>query len=93
MRPLGCLCSDPRAGTYDNEPVNELIKLGETTADPAERQAIYNEAQQIVYEEAPAVFLILPEEAEASREDIQNREPASDSRMNLHDICIGEPSP
>jgi len=74
---------------YNNERVNELIKLGETTADTAERQAIYDEAQQIVYEEAPAVFLILPEEAEAARDDIQNWEPASDSRINLHDVCIG----
>jgi peptide/nickel transport system substrate-binding protein len=79
--------------TYDNERVNELIKLGETTADPAERQVIYDAAQLIVYEEAPALFLILPEEAEAARDDIQNWEPASDSRMNLHDICIGDPSP
>jgi peptide/nickel transport system substrate-binding protein len=73
---------------YDNERVNELIKLGEVTADPAERQAIYDEAQQIVYDEAPAVFLILPEEAEAARNDIQNWQPASDSRINLHDVCI-----
>jgi len=76
--------------TYSNERVNELIKLGETTADPAERQSIYDEAQEIVYEEAPAVFLILPEEAEAARADIQNWEPASDSRINLHDVCIGQ---
>jgi peptide/nickel transport system substrate-binding protein len=75
---------------YNNERVNELTKLGEITVDPAERQAIYDEAQQIVYDEAPAVFLILPEEAEAARADIQNWTPASDSRINLHDVCIGE---
>jgi peptide/nickel transport system substrate-binding protein len=75
---------------YNNERVNELIKLGEITADTAQRQTIYDEAQQIVYDEAPAVFLILPEEAEAARADIQNWTPASDSRINLHDVCIGE---
>ncbi len=74
--------------TYNNERVNELIRLGETTADPAERQEVYDEAQEIVYEEAPAVFLILPEEAEAALEDIENWEPASDSRINLHDVCV-----
>jgi peptide/nickel transport system substrate-binding protein len=73
---------------YNNERVNELIKLGEITADPTERQTIYDEAQQLVYDEAPAVFLILPEEAEAARADIQNWTPASDSRINLHDVCI-----
>jgi peptide/nickel transport system substrate-binding protein len=74
---------------YNNERVNELIKLGETTADTGERQKIYDEAQQLVYDEAPAVFLILPEEAEAARSDITNWQPASDSRINLHDVCIG----
>jgi len=75
---------------YSNERVNELVKLGETTADVAERQAIYDEAQEIVYEEAPAVFLILPEEAEAASSRVQNWEPASDSRINLHDVCISQ---
>ena len=74
--------------TYSNERVDELIVQGETTPDTAQRHAIYDEAQEIVYEEAPAIFLILPEEAEAAREDIQNWEPASDSRINLHDVCI-----
>lgn len=74
--------------TYNNERVNELIRLGETTPDPEERQEIYNEAQQIVYEEAPAVFLILPEEAEAASDRVQNWDPASDSRINLHDVCL-----
>ena len=74
--------------TYNNERVNELIKLGETTADPAERQKIYDEAQQLVYDEAPAVFLILPDEAEAASDRVMNWEPAADSRINLHDVCL-----
>jgi peptide/nickel transport system substrate-binding protein len=73
---------------YNNARVNELIKLGEITVDTAQRQAIYDEAQQLVYDEAPAAFLILPEEAEAARADIQNWSPASDSRVNLHDVSI-----
>jgi peptide/nickel transport system substrate-binding protein len=72
---------------YNNERVNELIQRGEVTADPAKRQRIYDEAQEIVYEEAPAVFLILPEEIEAASVRIQNWQPASDSRINLHDVC------
>jgi peptide/nickel transport system substrate-binding protein len=73
---------------YNNERVNELIRLGETTPDPVVRQTLYDEAQQLVYDEAPAIFLILPEEAEAARSDILNWEPASDGRINLHDVCI-----
>ncbi len=73
---------------YSNARVDELIKAGETAADPAARQAIYDEAQQLVYDDAPAVFLILPEVAEASSSRVQNWEPASDSRINLHDVSL-----
>jgi peptide/nickel transport system substrate-binding protein len=73
---------------YSNPRVDELIKAGEVEADPVQRQQIYDEAQQIVYDEAPAVFLILPEEAEAASDRVQNWEPASDSRVNLHDVCL-----
>lgn len=73
---------------YSNPSVDELIKAGETEADRDARQAIYDEAQQLVYDDAPAVFLILPEEAEASSARVQNWEPASDSRINLHDVSL-----
>jgi len=73
--------------TYDNTHVDELIEQGETTGDTAARQALYDEAQQIVYDEAPAVFLILPEEVEAASASISNWIPASDSRENMHDVC------
>jgi peptide/nickel transport system substrate-binding protein len=33
--------------------------------------------------------LILPEEIEAASALVSNWEPASDSRINLHDVCIG----
>jgi len=74
---------------YNNERVNQLIRNGEVTADPVERQKIYDEAQQIIYTDAPAVYLILPEEIEAASARLQNWEPASDSRINLHDVCVG----
>ncbi|GIV77734.1 MAG: ABC transporter substrate-binding protein [Litorilinea sp.] len=73
---------------YNNPRVNELIVAGETETDEAKRREIYNEAQAILYDEAPAVFLILPEEIEASRANVTNWEPASDSRINLHDVCL-----
>ncbi len=76
--------------TYDNPRVDELIEQGETTGDTATRQALYDEAQQIVYDEAPAVFLILPEEVEAASSTISNWTPASDSRENMHDVCISQ---
>ena len=73
---------------YDNERVNELIRMGEKTADAAERHRIYDEAQEIIYQDAPAVFLVLPEEVEAASVRVQNWAPASDGRINLHDVCL-----
>lgn len=73
---------------YNNPRVNELIQMGEVMADPTVRQSIYDEAQEIVYEEAPAVFLILPDEIEAASVRILNWQPASDGRINLHDVCV-----
>ncbi|MEZ4726127.1 MAG: ABC transporter substrate-binding protein [Caldilineaceae bacterium] len=75
---------------YSNARVDELIQAGETEADEASRQELYDEAQQLIYDEAPAVFLILPEEVEAASARVQNWEPAADSRINLHDVCVAE---
>jgi peptide/nickel transport system substrate-binding protein len=74
---------------YSNPTVDELIQAGETEADLEARQALYYEAQEILYEEAPAAFLLLPDVFEAASDRVQNWEPASDSRINLHNVCLG----
>jgi len=74
--------------TYSNDRVDELIEAGETEADVAKRHEIYDEAQGIVYEEAPAVFLFLPEEIEACSAKVMNWAPSPDSRINLHDVWL-----
>jgi peptide/nickel transport system substrate-binding protein len=74
---------------YSNPRVDELIEAGETEADPEARKAMYYEVQEILYEEAPAVFLLLPNVFEAASDRVQNWEPASDSRINLHNVCLG----
>jgi peptide/nickel transport system substrate-binding protein len=74
--------------TYSNPRVDELIAMGETEADVAKRHEIYDEAQRIVYEEAPAVFLYLPEEIEACSAKVMNWAPSPDSRINLHDVWL-----
>ncbi|MFU8772927.1 MAG: ABC transporter substrate-binding protein [Anaerolineales bacterium] len=75
--------------SYSNERVDELIQAGETEADLETRQAMYYEVQEILYEEAPAAFLLLPDVFEAASDRVQNWEPASDSRINLHNVCLG----
>lgn len=76
--------------SYSNPRVDELIEMGEVTADVARRHKIYDEAQRIIYEEAPAIFLFLPEEVEACSVRVQNWEPSPDSRINLHDVRLSK---
>jgi peptide/nickel transport system substrate-binding protein len=73
---------------YSNARVDQLIKAGETENDVAKRHTIYNEAQKLIYDEAPAVFLVLPEAIEAASARVQNWAPASDSRENLRNVCL-----
>lgn len=73
---------------YSNARVDQLIKDGEIEPDVAKRHAIYNEAQKLIYDEAPAVFLVLPQAIEAASARVLNWEPASDSRENLHDVGV-----
>ena len=73
---------------YSNARVDKLILDGEVEADVEKRRAIYNEAQKLIYDESPAVFLVLPEAIEAASARVQNWEPASDSRVNLHDVYL-----
>jgi peptide/nickel transport system substrate-binding protein len=76
--------------TYSNARVDELIEMGEIEPDVAKRHEIYDEAQETVYEEAPAVFLFLPEEVEACSAKVQNWAPSPDSRINLHDVWLSK---
>jgi len=45
---------------YDNPEVDALIAQGISSADPAERQTIYNQLAQIYYEDAPGILLAQP---------------------------------
>ena len=45
------------AGFYQNARVDELLRKGRTTVGDAERVAIYKEAQRIIADEAPWIFV------------------------------------
>ena len=75
---------------YNNPRVDELVEAGEVEPDVEKRHEIYNEAQQIVYAEVPAVFLFLPDTIEASTVNVQNWTVAADGRLNMHDVWLSE---
>ncbi|MBC8264817.1 MAG: ABC transporter substrate-binding protein, partial [Anaerolineales bacterium] len=76
--------------TYSNPRVDELIQAGEVEPNVEKRHEMYNEAQQIVYAEVPAVFLFLPDTIEASTANVQNWTVSADGRLNMHDVWLSE---
>lgn len=75
---------NPAGGTYDtfkyqNEQVWELLEKARSVYDEAERKTYYNEAFQIIYEEAP----IVPIMSETRYSTIQNYVKGFVSRQNL----------
>ena len=75
---------------YSNPKVDELIEEGASEPDPERRREIYHEMQRLIYEDAPAVFLYVPQEIEAASARVHNWEPSPDSRINLHDVWLSE---
>jgi len=45
------------SGGYSNAKVDALIDQGRSEADPAKRAAIYKEMQEILYKDAPWVYI------------------------------------
>jgi peptide/nickel transport system substrate-binding protein len=75
---------------YSNAQVDSLILAGASEPHPEQRQEIYYEMQHLIYEDAPAVFLYVPQEIEAASTRVQNWEPSPDGRINLHDVWLSD---
>jgi peptide/nickel transport system substrate-binding protein len=73
---------------YSNARVDELIEAGASESDPEKRREIYYEMQRLIQEDAPAVFLYVPQEIEAASKMVHNWEPSPDGRINLHDVWL-----
>ncbi|MGM0419789.1 MAG: glutathione ABC transporter substrate-binding protein [Bacillota bacterium] len=66
--------------------VNELLDKGRTSGDPEERMEVYHEAQEIIRDEAPWVFLIHTSEVNALRDNVSNFEPHPAGHHKLKDV-------
>ncbi|MBX9877715.1 MAG: ABC transporter substrate-binding protein [Candidatus Obscuribacterales bacterium] len=71
--------------------IDELYSLGATTMDKAKRKEYYQEAQKVVYEEAPFIYLVSPMNIMAARNTLGNYDPTpltqtSDGLHNLEEI-------
>lgn len=60
---------------FDHPEMNELLALGRSTLDPAERAAIYRRVQEIALEQSPLVFLMWRDQSYAASVDVEGFEP------------------
>ncbi len=56
---------------YKNDKVDELLDKGRTSVVPAEREASYKEAQQIIRDDAPWIFVQQGEDLNAVRKNVE----------------------
>lgn len=57
--------------SYANPKVDELVTTANTTNDPAELENLLNEAQGIVWEDAPFIFMYVPKEVLGISNDLK----------------------
>ncbi|MDF2892087.1 MAG: extracellular solute-binding protein family 5 [Clostridia bacterium] len=71
---------------YTNEKVDELLETGRTSTDAEIRKQAYLEAQQIVWEEVPCVFLQCPEDVIVYNSGIQDFGVYNDGQLKLENF-------
>ena len=74
---------------YSNSEVDELLTAAGTESDSTTRADLYAQAQALVQEDAPMVFLWVPQDVYGVSKQVTGWQPSSDSRINLHDACLG----
>lgn len=73
---------------FSNARVDELLRLGRTTSDPARQKEIYGEVQEIVWTEQPFVFLWYQKQAIGVGDDVKGLEVRPDETMILGTVTV-----
>ena len=71
---------------YSNPEVDRLLTEGSSGAQAPVRQKAYEQAQELLYRDAPWIFGYYMDVTEAQTADVVGFSPAMDSRINLHDV-------
>jgi peptide/nickel transport system substrate-binding protein len=94
LDPVGIMTPVLRSGGrgnysgYSNPKVDGLIDKAMVEVDRKKRASYYQEAESILNEEVPMVFLWLPREIFGVSARLGGWEPKADSQINLHDAYI-----
>ncbi|MDD2201638.1 MAG: ABC transporter substrate-binding protein [Firmicutes bacterium] len=73
---------------YSNWRFDAALNQALLAVDADVRKDAYFDAQQILFDDAPAIFGYSLTEVEAARSDVLNWQPSMDSRVNLHDVGL-----
>ncbi len=71
---------------YRNEELDELLDVGKADPDPAAREAAYYRAQEIVFEDAPWVFLAFRDDLNATRSYVEGFQPHAAGHHILYQV-------
>ena len=79
---------------FSNAEVDRLLDAAETEPDQEKRAAMYQRAQAIVTDQAPWIFLWLPQDIYGVSKRIAGWKPQADSRINLieHFMAAADPA-
>lgn len=73
---------------YSDERVEELVLAGRSSGDPATRQAAYEEALEIVWEDAPWVFLVSPDSIAGRSTSVTGVRAAPDNTIDARNAAF-----
>lgn len=71
---------------YANPRVDELLEVARANADPETRRAAYLEAQEIIWDDAPSVFLFVEQDVTGLRADVEGFVPSPLGTYRLHQV-------
>ena len=73
---------------YSNPELDALLEKAGILTDPAERTALYHQAEAIVNRDLPFVYLWVAQDLYGVSNKVSGWQPSADSRINLHDACL-----
>ncbi|MBM3596679.1 MAG: ABC transporter substrate-binding protein [Alphaproteobacteria bacterium] len=73
---------------YGNPEVDKLLDAANTETDTAKRSAMYQQAQAIVNDEAPLIFLWLPQDVYGASARLKGWQPSPRGVIKLHEAAV-----
>lgn len=83
----GAFANRPNKNNYENDRVTELVTEARTVFDPEQRAELYREAQQIIYEEVPWLFLFQQVDLYGVSSEL-NWQPRPDQKIEVRTITV-----